>query len=240
MRGKARANVGWLDYWNGNATIYVNDRHKCVHYEDVARDIVRLLPGPGARVVDYGCGEALSAAVVADACAHLYLSDGAPVVREGLAARFAGRANIAIIDPRQFEQLAPHTIDLIVVNSLVQYLSASEFAHLIAVARHKLSAAGRLVLADIVPRHVSPVRDAAEFLKFAGANGFLVPAGFGLVRSYLSGYREIRAKYGFLQFDEPEMLALLTQAGFAAHRHYPNMGHNTQRMAFVATRAARD
>ena len=51
---------------------------------------------------------------------------------------------------------------------------------------------------------------------------------------------EIRAKYGFLQFDEPEMLALLTQAGFAAHRHYPNMGHNTQRMAFIATRAARD
>ena len=37
----------------------------------------------------------------------------------------------------------------------------------------------------------------------------------------------------------PEMLALLAQAGFAAHRHYPNMGHNTQRMAFIATRGAR-
>jgi ubiquinone/menaquinone biosynthesis C-methylase UbiE len=227
--------VGWLDYWNGNTTIYVNARHKSVHYQGVARDILRLLPSPGARVVDYGCGDALSAQQVADACGHLYLCDGASSVRERLAARFEGRSNIEVIDPQQFELLPSATIDLIVVNSLVQYLSASEFAKLLAVARGKLGVVGRLVLADIVPRHVSPVRDASEFLKFAWANGFLIPAAAGLVRSYLSGYRQIRAEYGFLQFDEPEILALLAQSGFDAHRHHPNMGHNTQRMAFVAT-----
>jgi SAM-dependent methyltransferase len=226
--------VGWLDYWNDGTTIYVNARHKRVHYEGVARDIVRLLPGPGARVVDYGCGEALSAHLVADACARLYLSDGASTVRERLLAQFAGHPNIEIIDPQQFARLAAGTIDLIVVNSLVQYLSAAEFSQLLSLARDKLSPRGRLVLADIVPRHVSPVRDAAEFLKFAGANGFLIAASFGLVRSYLSGYREMRARYGFLQFDEPELLTLLAEAGFEAQRHYPNIGHNAQRMAFVA------
>jgi hypothetical protein len=38
-------------------------------------------------------------------------------------------------------------------------------------------------------------------------------------------------------FDEAGMITLLKSCGFAAHRHFPNLGHNTGRMAFVATRA---
>ena len=68
-----RGIVSWTDYWDGETTIYANARHKHVHYEGIARDIVSLLPGPDARVVDYGCGEALSAHLVADACARLFL-----------------------------------------------------------------------------------------------------------------------------------------------------------------------
>ncbi len=70
-----RGTVTWTEYWNGATTIYVNARHKSVHYEAVARDIVACLPGPDCRVVDYGCGDALSAHLVADACAHLFLCE---------------------------------------------------------------------------------------------------------------------------------------------------------------------
>ena len=74
-----------------------------------------------------------------------------------------------------------------------------------------------------------------ELFRFAAANGFLLAAAVGLVKSSLSSYPRLRREAGFLQFDEAEMLRQLEQAGFVAERHYPNIGHNTARMTFVAT-----
>jgi hypothetical protein len=227
--------VSWAEFWNRETSIYVNARHRQVHYEGIARDILRYVPGPGARVVDYGCGDTLSAGPVAAACGHLYLCESAPTVRERLAARYAGVANISVIDPEQFAALAPGSIDTIVVNSVVQYLSAADLGRLLAVAREKLAGTGRLVLGDIVPRRVSPLRDAFELFRFAAANGFLIAAAAGLVRSSLSSYPRLRRQVGFLQFDEAEMLRALDQAGFAGRRDHPNIGHNAARMTFVAT-----
>jgi SAM-dependent methyltransferase len=225
----------WADYWNAETTVYVSDRHKQVHYEGVARDVRSHVPSPDARVVDYGCGEALSADLVADACRHLSLCDSAGTTRQRLADRYAGRANISVISPAEFEGLPDASIDLIVANSVVQYLSPAEFERLLAVSRAKLSPAGRLVLADLIPRRVGALTDAAQLLRFAWANGFLLAAAAGLVRSFFSSYRRMRAQYGLLRFDEGEVLQILRRSGFSAHRHYPNIGHNGQRMTFVAT-----
>jgi hypothetical protein len=226
--------VTWAEYWDGETTVYANALHERVHYAAIARDIVACLPGREARVVDYGCGKALSADVVADASSRLFLCDSAPSVRETLADRYKQRSDIDVISPQQFEQLPAGSIDVIVANSVIQYLSASEFAHFLAVARGKLSRGGRLILADVIPRHVGPVQDAAQLLKFAAANGFLIPAGFGLARSFFSNYRQVRQRLGLLQFDETDILNVLAQAGFTGHRHYPNIGHNARRMTFLA------
>jgi len=51
----------WLDFWNSETTIYVNARHGAAHYRQVAEGIARMVPGREARVLDYGCGKALSA-----------------------------------------------------------------------------------------------------------------------------------------------------------------------------------
>src|SRR4026208_234787 len=98
----------------------------------------------------------------AAACGHLFLCDGASAVRSRLAARYAGWPNVSIITPEQFEQLDPGTIDTVVINSVVQYLSAAEFDRLLAISRDKLSRGGRLVLGDIIPRNLSLLRDAME------------------------------------------------------------------------------
>jgi SAM-dependent methyltransferase len=209
-----------------------------VHYEGVARDIVSHVLSPEARVVDYGCGEALSAHMVADACQHLYLCESSKATRARLAARYAQRPDISVLTVPEFEGLPDRSIDLIVANSVVQYLSLAEFDRLLSLSRAKLGPAGHLVLADIIPRDVGALTDAAELLRFAGTNGFLIPAAIGLVRSFFSSYRRVRATLGLLRFDESEMTELLHRAGFSVHRHRPNIGHNARRMTFVAAPSA--
>jgi len=226
--------MSWADYWNGDTTLYVNARHRCVHYEAVARDLLAHLPGRGARVVDFGCGEALSAALLADACSRLYLCDSAPRLRARLAQRYAHRPDIAVIAPEEFERLPAGSIDMVIANSVVQYLSPAELGRLLATARDKLAGGGRLLLADVVPRRVGALTDAAELLKFAAANGFLLSAAAGLVRSFFSRYRRMRTRLGLLRFEEEEIVALLAEAGFRAHRLPRNVGHNGRRMTILA------
>ncbi len=83
----------WIDFYDfKHSVIYVNARHRDVHYRTIAEDIRKLVPSPDAHVLDYGCGEATSADLVADACARLTLVEAAPNVRAALRrATFAGQ-----------------------------------------------------------------------------------------------------------------------------------------------------
>jgi SAM-dependent methyltransferase len=227
----------WRDYWNSDTPIYVNERHKALHYRLVANDIAALIERPGAVVLDHGCGEALSAQRVAAKCERLYLCDGAPLVRQRLEARFGADPRIAVLAPEEVDALADGSLDLVVVNSLLQYLSLDDLRRLLRLWRAKLKPDGRLVLADVIPHDVSPLADAKALLSFAASGGFLKAALVGLVRTALSDYRKVRDELGFAQYDEPEMLEILAEAGFVAQRRARNLGHNQARMTFVATPA---
>jgi SAM-dependent methyltransferase len=227
--------MSWRDYWNADTPIYVNDRHKSLHYAGIARDIVGYVPHEGALVLDHGCGEALSADRVAARCGKLWLCDGAPLVRERLAARFSAEPKIVVIAPEDVDALADHGLDLVVVNSLLQYLSTEELDELLGLWRSKLKEDGRLVLADVIPHETSPVDDVSALLRFAWEGGFLGAALLGLARTALSDYAKLRSELGLTHYGEEEMLALLEGRGYRAERATRNMGHNPKRMTFVAT-----
>jgi len=229
--------VSWAQYWNQETSLYVNERHQRLHYERVTHDIIGYVPAGDVTLLDYGCGDTLAAAKLAEACGHLFLCDASLRVRERLAARYAHRRNITVLSPQDFEALAADSLGMIVVNSVVQYLSKPQFEDLLAQVRAKLKPGAVLLLADIVPRRVGPIRDALQLLKFAAGAGFLLPALIGLARSYFSPYRKIRRRSGFLQFDESDVLRLLRQHGFTAQRQPHNIGHNAERMTFLALAA---
>jgi SAM-dependent methyltransferase len=227
--------MNWREYWNQDTPIYAGERHKLLHYRLVANDIIGLIPSPEARVLDYGCGEALFADRVAAKCGRLYLCDAAPLVRDRLRDKFGANASITILAPEGLATLADASLDLIVVNSLLQYLSLDELRGLLNLWRGKLKAEGRLVLADVVPPDVSPFRDAKALLSFAWKGGFLKSATLGLARTAFSEYRKIREEIGLSQYAEAEMIEILRDAGFRAGRLERNLGHNPARMTFVGT-----
>ena len=224
----------WISYWDSDHPIYVNARHFDVHYANIADDIIRLSPGRQARVLDYGCGEALHADRIAANCATLYLCEAAPTVRTRLQQRFGKIANIAITTPEDVAAMEPESLDLIVANSLLQYLKRPELVSLLKVWRRVLSPGGVLVVADVIGPKQSAIADALSLLRFAAANKFLTAAFIGLVKTTLSDYRRLRAQLGLTTYDEAEILKLLTEAGYDAARLRPNLGHNQGRMAFRA------
>ena len=224
----------WLAFWDSPHSIYVNARHKDVHYGLFAKDIAALVPGPQARVLDYGCGEALHADLVAAAAGELFLCEAAPGVREGLVDRFAGQRNIHVLAPHEAARLAEHSLDLIVLHSVVQYLTVGGASGLFALFHRLLKPGGMLVVSDVIPPNVPAVTDAFALLRFGAGNGFFFAAAWGLVRTLLSNYWKLRSKLGLTRYPTAAMIEKLDAAGFNAALAPANIGHNRARKAFYA------
>lgn len=227
----------WVSYWDSSHSIYVNARHADVHYRDIASAIIGLIPHRDARVLDYGCGEAVHAEAVAAQSRELVLCEAAPKLRARLEERFASAPNISVLAPEDLKALPAACFDLIVANSVVQYVSRAELESLLALWRRLLDPEGHVVIADVIPPEVGVLSDLAALLRYALANGFFFAALVGVARTATSSYRSLRTGLGIAQYSEAEFLALLAAAGYAAERLPRNMEHNQTRMTFIAKSA---
>jgi len=227
----------WIDYYDSTHTIYASKLHRDLHFQLIARDIIGYITSPDAVVLDYACGEALSAARVAEACGKLYLAEPAPGVRGRLIARFAPNTRIRVRSLDDLRKMEEKSVDLVVMNSVAQYMTPQELDSAFAVVRRMLKPTGRLVVGDILRPEVGMPKDVLALLKFAGRHGFLADALYGLASTALSDYRQLRSRVGLQRYGEGDMIAKLAASGFSGSRAHVNIGHNPWRMTFVARHA---
>jgi ubiquinone/menaquinone biosynthesis C-methylase UbiE len=224
----------WIDYYDSTHTIYASKLHRDLHFQLIANDIISYISSPDSVVLDYACGEALSAGKVADACGKLILAEPAPGVRGRLIARFAPNTKVRVRSLDELRQTAEKSVDLAVMNSVAQYMTPLELDVAFAVIKRLLKPGGRLVVGDILRPEVGMGRDVLALLRFARKHGFLRDALIGLVSTALSDYRHLRRRVGLQRYSENAMIATLAAAGFNASRTDHNIGHNPSRMTFVA------
>lgn len=227
----------WIDFYDfKHSVIYVNARHRDVHYRGIAEDIRSYVPSSSAQVLDYGCGEATSAALLAAACGALVLVEAAPNVRAALAARYAGNAKISVLTPEQAAALPAASFDLIVMHSVAQYLNEAELDRLLALFRALIKPDGLVIVGDIVPPRLAAPTAALALLRFGATNGFFWAALGGLLRIFVSDYLRLKKKVGLSHYTQRAMLEKLKSAGFKAERAPRNIGHNQRRMTFLCRR----
>jgi SAM-dependent methyltransferase len=223
----------WIAFWDSDHSIYVNARHRDAHYRAIARDIATHVPA-GASVLDYGCGDALHADLVAARARALILCEAAPALRAGLAERFAGDPKVEVRSPDEVAVVPAGSLDIVVLHSVAQYLAPEALDALLVVFRRLLHARGLLILGDIIPPDVSAATDATALLRFAARNGFFAAALSGLLRTLASDYWRLRSRLGLTRYGETAMIGKLAAAGFPARRAAANIGHNQARMTFLA------
>jgi SAM-dependent methyltransferase len=225
----------WVDFYDSqHSLIYVNPRHRDVHYRTIAEDIREYVSSPSAQVIDFGCGEATSANIIADAAGHLTMVEAAPNVRAALERRYSGNAKISVMTPEQAEAMPPQSADLIVLHSVAQYLTPAELDGMLTTFHRLLKPDGLLIVGDIVPASLAAPKAALSLLWFAARNGFFFAAFFGLVRIALSDYSRLSKQQPLTHYDTDAMLAKLRKAGYLAARSETNIGHNPWRMTFLA------
>ncbi|MCX7341870.1 MAG: methyltransferase domain-containing protein [Hyphomicrobiales bacterium] len=229
----------WRDFFDGEHSIYVSERHKLLHARIIARGIIAAIPRSDAVVLDHGCGEALHGEAVAAACGRLYLCESAPVLRAQLTARFINSGHVSIIAPETIEIGIPDdSLDLVTFISVAQYLKREELDAALHLWLQKLKPGGKLVVGDVIPPDVGMVTDTRALLSFAFSGGFLIAALAGLVKTAFSDYRKLRDNLGLSMYSTAQMETVLDKAGFVGIRQIENIGHNAARMTFEAARPA--
>jgi ubiquinone/menaquinone biosynthesis C-methylase UbiE len=228
----------WVEFYDSqHSLIYVNPRHRDVHFRTIAEDIREYVPSPSAQVIDFGCGETTAANIIAEAAGHLTMVEAAPNVRAALERRYAGNAKISVMAPAQAAALPERSADLIVLHSVAQYLTTAELDEMLAMFRRLLKPDGLLIVGDIVPAALAAPKAALSLLWFAAKNGFFFAALFGLLRIALSDYSTLSKKRPLTYYEADQMVAKLRKAGYLAARSETNIGHNPWRMTFLARRA---
>jgi hypothetical protein len=224
----------WIDYYDSAHTIYVDAHHRDVHFRVIADDIAAHVPSSQARVLDYGCGEALHADRVAARARRLTLCEAAPGVRARLRQRFGANERIEVIAADDLAAVPDGAFDFIVMHSVSQYLSPEELDATLACFRRLLAADGLLLVGDVLTPRTSAFIDALALLRFGAREGFFFAAIAGLLRTLFSSYWRLRSSLGLSRYAESELLAHLAAAGLVGQRAARNIGHNQARMTFLA------
>lgn len=226
---------GWLDYWSGDISLYVSERHLAAHYRLLHDAITPHLPPAPFTLIDYGCGEALMAPRLAAKGGKVILVDEAPGRADKLAIRFSGANGVAI--GRSLEE-AVGICDIAILISVSQYIPKDEFPTLARRLAATLKPGGALVVGDVLPPDSSMIDDVGALLRFAWRDRFLPAALVGLARTFRSPYRAARQRLGLSTWRPDDMMALLSDTGLTPTRLADNIGHSDSRYSILATKPA--
>ncbi len=126
----------WADYWEDfNA-------EDCFHREPSKLYVEKLVAAvplrPEMRILDFGCGFGFAADLIADRVSEVWVWDAAANMRQRAMKLLARRSNCHLLDLSDANEAAVQPrFDLILVNSVVQYMTRQEFAARLAEWRQR-------------------------------------------------------------------------------------------------------
>ena len=143
-------------------------------------------------------------------------------------------ARIEILNEAMLNALPAQSLDFVIINSVVQYLSHQQLGAALDLLRAKLKPGGVLAIGDVIPVNDTALADTLALFRFAWDGGFVFAAFTGVVRTVFSDYRKLRDRLGLTRYTPEEFIKLSAAHGFSAQRAARNIGHNQGRMLFIS------
>jgi SAM-dependent methyltransferase len=227
------AQTAWAVYWEG-----LNDNQELFRAQ--AREYVQnlqstLLVEPEASVLDFGCGFGFVAEMLASRVEKVFLWDTSANMRRRARLNASGHPNIRYIDLSDPKAI-PRSLrfDVILVNSVVQYMSADDFSAWLVQWPSMLSPGGRIVVSDLIPPDYRSVSDIVDLLRFSASRGFLARAIWQAFTELLR-YLRVRRRCPLYRIGREELIQRAKTAGLTVSCLPRNLTHFTKRVTAIFT-----
>jgi trans-aconitate methyltransferase len=161
----------WVTYWDELPEGQLLFRPEADEY--VRNLLAAFALTPRTRLLDFGCGYGFVTEALAPRVAECLIWDAAPSMCRHTLARLAHHTTIRWIDLNDHQ---PEGLDLILVNSVLQYMTPDELSGWLGRWRSMLAATGQIVLSDLLPPGHGFVKDLFSLLRFSVRRGYLFRA----------------------------------------------------------------
>jgi SAM-dependent methyltransferase len=169
---------------------------------------------------------------------ELFLWDASANMRRRARLNVAGHRNVRFLDFFDPKSLPDELqFELILVNSVVQYMTLDEFSAWLLRWRDMLAPGGRIVVSDLIPPDYPAFRDIRDLLRFSARRGFLVRAIWQAF-SELGRYWGVRRVRPLSRIGREELSQWAKDAGLTVSYLPANLTHFKKRLTAIFTRAA--
>jgi cyclopropane fatty-acyl-phospholipid synthase-like methyltransferase len=187
------------------------------------------------RLLDFGCGFGHVACELATLVPEVYVWDASEQVRHRASRRLAAFPNVRWVQLGPDDPLSTlGDLDLILVHSVVQYMSLAELRQWFVRWRDMLVPGGQLVLSDVPTPESSFVHELAALVRFSAKGGFLLRSILNAVIEVRS-YRKVRRRHPLLLLSHDTIRAEADAAGFEVRFLSSNLTYRTRRISAVLT-----
>ena len=182
------------DYWQSHYDSMA--KHESLYLFDAESNdyfarLKRSVPLSGnIRVLDFGCGLGFVTRLLAAEAGEVGYWDYSANMLETAAARLDGTTNTTRIELGDGAMPA-EKFDLIVVNSVIQYMEQDVLESWLERWRELLNDDGKLLISDIILPTPAFLTEVWDSLRFARAHGFLVKT---LKKDFMQYVRYLRAR----------------------------------------------
>jgi SAM-dependent methyltransferase len=217
----------WVAYFDGMPS--AARRNQAEAADHVRRLRAAIAIHAGLRVLDFGCGPGLVGGLLGPEVQRYLFWDAAPTVQHEATRRLAA---VAGAEPADLTTLPRASIDLILVNSVVQYMRPDELTDWLQRWKRLLAPAGRLVLSDLPAPGEGALRALRDTIVFAARQGVLLhalPEALGALMRYATR----RQRSPIFCPDPIELARMATTAGLTAHRLPENLTFRARRYTIV-------
>lgn len=216
----------WLSYFDGLETSPLH-RAQAAHYvRSLAADVGLTRTH---RVLDLGSGAGTVVALIAPRVAEVWWWDPAPGMRSGAERLTRGVPNARFCDLDRPIEAPPRAVpgapfDLILVNSVVQYMPQEELWAWLPRWRAMLTTDGRVVLSDLIPPSHAPHSDVLDLLRFGSrhASPWRV---FGQALGDVRRYRHVSRSAPLVRTGVEDLVRHATRAGLEVEVLPRNLTH---------------
>ena len=224
--------MSWSEYWERLESGDLLFREQSDEY--VARLLAAVPVHSRTRVLDFGCGFGFVASALAQRVGSVAVWDPSPRMRSRASVMLKPHANARLID---LSQTAPaERFDLILVNSVAQYMTSAEFDVWLERWRNLLVESGRLVLSDLLPPAHDTWVDVIDILRFSSRRRILLRT-IREATVEVRRYWRTRAVQPLVHIDRDDLCRRAGAAGFTVAFMERNLTHLTHRTTALLTRS---
>lgn len=189
-------------------------------------------------VIDFGCGFGAVAERLAARGAQLRFWDSSVIMRLKASQRLAALPQASLLDLSDPGQGPRGEADLVIVNSVAQYMTLEELVSWLQRWRTMLKPGGAIVLSDIVSPGSTLFTEVRESLRFAARQHILWRTVPRLIRESVR-YTRWRNALELLRLDQSDLSRMAKEAGLKADKRPQNLTFRSNRWtAFLTLREA--